>query len=394
MYLDFISFLSLIITLAAAGLMILMALGQLMIRPLSKGRVMGAVLFVWVSIFLLNIGLGRRWMIGHLPYLYATQVPFYFLVGPLMKAYVKGLLSPRLVGPTYGKLQSTLALPGIRQLWLFSLIIIFYIPLVLMSGETKLAMLEQRTGSLYLSWYQFVLVWCGVFGLLSVTFAFLKLYFDLKIYQFFRKTEKSPTLWHLRILLLWIALMAVLGLFAIYNDELAVRRFVVSLVALGILWLYLLDFRYPGFFHQLEHQFRIQQSLERYSKSKIGNLDIAKTLTALEKVMVEQRMYADEELSLHKLAGILDIRPGQLSELLNSVLGVDFRKYLTDYRVAAARQMLLAEEDRSILAIAYSVGFNSKTSFNRNFKAIVGEPPAEFRARRLHQVKIKPELAS
>lgn len=374
---------SLAITLVATALMFLIALGQLMIRPLNAGRIIGALLFFWFCLFLLNAGLGRRWTLEHLPYIYSTHVPFYFLASPLLKAYMRGLMSPRLIGATYEDLRTTLSFPSAGRLWPFFLALGLYLPFYFLPVQVKMAMLVARSGNDCLAWYHHVLVVAGSVGLLSAGYALLKLFFELKAYDLFRRADRVATLWHMRVILLWLALMAPLGLISVITGELVIRRISVGMVSLGILWLYLLDFRYPGLFHQIDHEFRIQQKTERYRKSKIQHLDVAKTLSQLEDTMVRERMYADEQLTIQKLADILEIRTDQLSELLNNVLGIDFRRYITEFRVAAARQMLQEQPERSILAIAYNVGFNSKSAFNRNFKAIVGQTPAEFRESRL-----------
>ncbi|MCB1309875.1 MAG: helix-turn-helix transcriptional regulator, partial [Leptospiraceae bacterium] len=100
----------------------------------------------------------------------------------------------------------------------------------------------------------------------------------------------------------------------------------------------------------------------------------------MERCLRTERLYADEDLTLDKLAASVQIQPAQLSELLNNVMGVDFRSYVNDFRISAAKQMLIQELDRSVLSIGFAVGFNSKSAFNRNFKNIAGQTPAAYRA--------------
>ena len=63
--------------------------------------------------------------------------------------------------------------------------------------------------------------------------------------------------------------------------------------------------------------------------------------------------------------------------------GTHFTDYLSRVRVEKARNLLLNPNLR-ISEIAYEVGFQSLTHFNRVFKKLLGQSPTEYRA----QVKL------
>ena len=69
----------------------------------------------------------------------------------------------------------------------------------------------------------------------------------------------------------------------------------------------------------------------------------------------------------------------QLSQLLNEKLNVNFYTFINKYRIQEARRILTEEPDKSIIAIAYDVGFNSKSSFYEAFSKFTGKTPYRYR---------------
>ena len=92
--------------------------------------------------------------------------------------------------------------------------------------------------------------------------------------------------------------------------------------------------------------------------------------------------HSDEELSLIKLAKAVNISPNYLSEKFKKVTGVNFVDYVARIRTEKARD-LLEDVDLRISEIAFAVGFQSLSQFNRVFKKLFRKSPTEFRARLL-----------
>ena len=95
--------------------------------------------------------------------------------------------------------------------------------------------------------------------------------------------------------------------------------------------------------------------------------------------MQEQAHYLEMDLTLGELAAAIGTTPRDLSEAINGEGGVSFYDFVNSYRVAAARQLLLDAPNEKILSVAYQSGFNSKSTFNKAFKAETGQSPSEFR---------------
>ncbi len=139
--------------------------------------------------------------------------------------------------------------------------------------------------------------------------------------------------------------------------------------------------RHPDFNRLL----KVETLKARYEHSKINGLDIDRTVQRLMYIMNEEKAFADEEISLSQLADELDIRPQQLSQILNEKLNKNFSGFVNEFRIEEAKKMLLEEPNRSILSIGIAVGFNSATSFNLAFSRYEGCSPGTYRKNNLKQ---------
>lgn len=98
------------------------------------------------------------------------------------------------------------------------------------------------------------------------------------------------------------------------------------------------------------------------------------------KAMQEQAVYTDPNLSLEKLAHFIRLSTHELSQIINEEFNQNFADFVNSFRVEAAKRKLADENTRhlTILAIAYEVGFNSKSAFYAAFKKLTHQSPSEF----------------
>ena len=89
--------------------------------------------------------------------------------------------------------------------------------------------------------------------------------------------------------------------------------------------------------------------------------------------------HSDEELSLTKVAKAVHISANHLSEKFKEVTGVNFVNYIARIRIEKARD-LLQDRHLRISEIAFAVGFQSLSQFNRVFKKLTRQSPTQFRA--------------
>jgi AraC-like DNA-binding protein len=118
---------------------------------------------------------------------------------------------------------------------------------------------------------------------------------------------------------------------------------------------------------------------ETYAVSTLANVDCGAVLARLKALMEEDKLYQEAELDLATLAGRLGLSSHQLSELINARLGKGFSRYVREYRVEAAKVMLLGEPSASVLSVGLSVGFTSQSNFYEAFREITGMTPGLFR---------------
>lgn len=120
----------------------------------------------------------------------------------------------------------------------------------------------------------------------------------------------------------------------------------------------------------------------KYQNSAL-TIELMETLAAnLDQLMLEQRLYTDEDLTLASLSQRLSITTHQLSQLLNQHYQVNFYQFINKMRIKEACNLLQASKYQqvSIFDIAIEVGFNNKNTFNRAFKLELGCTPSQFRA--------------
>ncbi len=79
-------------------------------------------------------------------------------------------------------------------------------------------------------------------------------------------------------------------------------------------------------------------------------------------------------------AAVAQLTPASFSRFFKKALGRTFEDYVNEVRISRACNAL-AEPGRSVIDIAFDVGFNSVAHFNRRFRHVKGMTPTEYRRR-------------
>ena len=130
------------------------------------------------------------------------------------------------------------------------------------------------------------------------------------------------------------------------------------------------------------------EQLQKYAKSGLHSEQLLEYKHRLEQVMQLQQAFLRTDLTLPKLAEIVNCSVNHLSQVINSGFDMSFFDYLNQYRIQYARELLtrLDGQSNAILNIAFTVGFNSNSAFYAAFKKNVGQTPAEYRRAQLQKV--------
>ncbi|KAB7615638.1 AraC family transcriptional regulator [Amylibacter sp. SFDW26] len=128
---------------------------------------------------------------------------------------------------------------------------------------------------------------------------------------------------------------------------------------------------------------RIWVSAEQPKNNKTSSQKNKQLIAKLMQAMDEE-VWREEGLTIGSLAQKIKLPEHQLRVVINQDL--DFRNFSTfinGYRITAAMQALDDPEqsNRTILEIAYDIGFSSLGPFNKAFRQQTGKSPREYRSR-------------
>lgn len=119
---------------------------------------------------------------------------------------------------------------------------------------------------------------------------------------------------------------------------------------------------------------------DRYQQPLLKEKEIEVLKMKLDQVMTSDKPYLDPNLSLRRLAELLEVKPNKLSQLLNEGYNKNFSEFVNGFRLEEYKELVrdASNSHLTMLALAFESGFNSKTVFNTYFKRSTGMTPREF----------------
>lgn len=145
----------------------------------------------------------------------------------------------------------------------------------------------------------------------------------------------------------------------------------------------------PALFHAFPHQISLteireekeEEEKQKYENSNLQEIQKDKLSERLIAHLETEKSYQEPELTIAELAEQLKTPSHYLSQVINQKMGCTFLDFINQYRVKEAKEKLVDENysHYTIIAIAYEVGFNSKTAFYNAFKKNTGKTPSQFR---------------
>ena len=151
-----------------------------------------------------------------------------------------------------------------------------------------------------------------------------------------------------------------------------------ALTSVFVIYWFVMSQIHPELFYAIpkkEKTTKKARELEQNESARIGK--------ELDDLVEREKLYCDEDLSLQRLARLLSVSPQELSLFLNHELKMNFNSYINGYRVDEAIKIMEEDSDRSLLSIAFAVGFNSKSVFYDAFTRKTGVSPAKYRKNKI-----------
>jgi AraC-like DNA-binding protein len=194
-----------------------------------------------------------------------------------------------------------------------------------------------------------------------------------------RKKGDNIVIFYMIILSIFVvAGLSVLLILGYLFGSYTLLRWGTNLTGLLVICAYISSQRYPKIWQLL-----MFEAEKKYAgRSLIGQLNVTSLIHKLNYLMEQERLYADDQLTLQDLADELSITPHQLSQLLNDRLNTNFNTFINQHRINEAKEMLLNQPEKTVLAISLEVGFNSKSAFYEAFSRFAGLSPQNFRRSR------------
>jgi AraC-like DNA-binding protein len=123
--------------------------------------------------------------------------------------------------------------------------------------------------------------------------------------------------------------------------------------------------------------------IKRLHQSTVTNLAVAteediETFNRLEELMNTRKSYQDPNINITRIARQLHIPARSVSNAVNRVRNQNFSLFVNQLRVFDACS-LLENTDMPVTEIMFAAGFNTKSTFNREFLSITGYSPSNYR---------------
>lgn len=95
--------------------------------------------------------------------------------------------------------------------------------------------------------------------------------------------------------------------------------------------------------------------------------------------IISDKLYLMEGLTVEQLARTLGVSKNTLSRSINNKEGVNFNTFIGRLRISEAQDIMRQKPDIPFIDLAMKVGFTEQSNFSRQFKAITGFTPGEYR---------------
>lgn len=326
----------------------------------SKKSYLPIILFVNLSWFQWHSFGVISGTISQFPHLYLTNLPLTSLFGPLLYHFVSQFWIEK---QTRIKLFEFIP---------FLVILILLSPFYILDSESKRLTMKNFT-SVDIPWniqgsiliINFWTIYYMVKTLVSLS--------SILTVDLFKRDLKLQIL---ALLLLLTTLACFSGFTIFFLSPKGTILILARILALIIFLLFFMREKFPFFFHQVQV---ILLTEKKKKNSQLTNIDLLQLEKKVINSLTKEKLYANEEFGLSVWAKHLGISQHQLSEFLNSHLKKSFFQLVNQARIREAKELIVLDPKKSILNIAFEVGFPSKSTFYDSFRKETGMTPQEYR---------------
>ena len=111
-----------------------------------------------------------------------------------------------------------------------------------------------------------------------------------------------------------------------------------------------------------------------------NDIELVNVCRKIEGLMLEEKLYLNPSLNLSVLSSHVKIPDRLISKSINQIKQINFNRFVHEFRIEEFKNLVDKKmyKKYSIEALAHEVGYNSRASFYKNFKNIVGVSPADY----------------
>jgi len=357
---------------AANGLFLSLVTLKLKTNNLTANKLLAALLFVLTLVVGSSVLIFSK-LYHAIPSILGIFLPFHYLIGPLFYFYISSLTQHDF------RIKNKHILHFIP----FFICIFSWIPFFFLEIAAKLTITESfiahnlRTFELTL---RFILRWTHILIYLFLSISIL-IKHKRQVKDQHSTANKMKLTW-LRNLMLIFTLFIILSCLFYFTRDPKNNLFVFTRILIFIEPFFVFYLGYKGLTQSyiLINDQEINNK-KKYSYSNLTKEEAKQFLNILLQYIKNEKPFIDPNLTLKDLARKINMQQRYLSQIINEYMHQNFHDFINHYRIEFAAEMLSEDREKSILDIAYDSGFNSKSSFNSEFKKNMHMTPSQYRKR-------------
>lgn len=117
----------------------------------------------------------------------------------------------------------------------------------------------------------------------------------------------------------------------------------------------------------------------KYNKSAVKSDLMDEYAIKIQQTLLETKSYLSPDFNLDTFATSVKIPKHHITQVFNLRLGTNFSQHVNLLRIKNAQQLMDQHPEMKIEDVSFLSGFNTKASFNRNFKLVTGLTPTQYK---------------